>query len=408
MGFFDRFKKKQVVPPRKRTLFWRDAETVYTKEFEDRAKTAAEQALHYQKSLYTLFTTIPFAALEKAQFEKNNPRYAAVNMSKASYLTKLSTLTKNIPLPVQGQKQAQEFYERAKQAAAEIKNTTPKQAAALSTFFPKESKPVIEQLRKIDAALKAYQAFLKDEGKVMTFLADLSRVSRTLNTLFNEEATLQSRKGPLQDKRTHIEHDQSQAARALEQLHESPEWTLLEEREQDMETLERELLQKKHQIIGELAPLKRPLKKAKHVTTSRVWDQFLADPFNTFLTEDLDLTPIIALIENGELTLKPTEVQRIQNLHEKHAELAELRKEYQTLLATLQEKKNQTSELPHQERELEDQARLLQDRLRGHDQEARSLEISIERTKTAIQKSKQELHTLISTYTKEDITLEDT
>lgn len=417
MGFLDIFRKKkeQAVEqkPETRSLPYKEVGMFYGKKLAPQLEEAENKTRQFQNGITLLFQSIPLQPLEKASFEKEDKRYAAMNMAKASYVTKIKSLLRSLPSTGESYGDIQQFQKQAGAIISDIQNTTPKQAAALSMFFKKESEEIVQKIKEAKTRMTEFSSFLNSKGRVMSFLSDLQEKEAILSTLFEKQQTLQSRESTLLRETNTLEGEKMNLEAELKSLQRTREWKEMESLSEDVERLERDVLSHQYKIEGELSPLKRPLKKTKHVLGGKRFDRFISSPLTAFMSENGEvrlqeiLISTLTLAEEGKLSLKESEKQKLIALQEREEILKSLKEDSIALVHELEEKKRRKEgfALPKERKQKEERIKQLESSIQQMKNTARLVKKNLEHTQKKIHEQKKEIEDSIFKQTSDTITI---
>jgi DNA repair exonuclease SbcCD ATPase subunit len=378
----------------------------YREKLASRILYAERKGMEYRKSISRLFGSLPTGPLESAVFEEGDKRYAAVNMAKDSYVTKMKSLAAS--LPAGGS--SRDFHEQAEAILSEIKNTTPKQAMALSNFFKKESEAVIQKLKEIETAVSGLGLFLSSDGKVVDFMSSLERDAGEIVSLLENENALRKRLKHLAEEAEKLAEERERANSELKELLGGEEWQEAEREGRFVERLEREINELRYNIGGELSSLKRPLKKAKHIMESPLLGRFISNPFVAFISgEGLGkvLGMLAGLMEDGRISLKEKERQKVLSMQGRLEELERMKEAYKMLEAELEVKRRgkEMSAISKRKGRLEEKIRAFEAQINSRRKEMETVKKRLSGLEEEAAMKRKKLEEFIKKSTGDDITL---
>jgi len=410
MGFLNLFRKKKEPearepeqPSEEREINLKELEDFCRQKLAGRLQGSEKKARDFQARILALFNSIPLNLLESAVFESGDKRYAAVNMSKDSYVTRIKTLLSSLPPAGEGYQGFLDFRKQAGSILSEMKNTTPKQMMALSNYFKKESRAVIEKIKEIDSELESFKSFMLSGGKDIKFAHTLGSENKIIFELLEKQKALQKSSQGIAKQSASVSEAKKEKEQQLQKLISSSEWNEMEALSEEIEKLESQAFALKSRIQGELAPLKRPLKKAKHILGSRSLDSFISSPFKELMSENGEkrlqeiLGTMTGLIDDGKLTLKEKEKQKLLGLRAGLEGLESQKEKHKSLVLMMQEKrkKKESSALPLERNRLEEKAESLGAELVSLKSQAEKSKKSLETLEKEVSLKKASLEELV-------------
>lgn len=410
MSFLDRFRKKQPPPPEERSLSLEEVKSFYSSKYSSLLSKQEEVFREFRTVTLETLATFPLDPLDQATFSGEKRLAATVNMAKATFLTKIRPLVTNHSLA--NILNPAVFKEETARLVEEIKNANPKQSLALSHYFKNESAQLVAALKTIDSSLSSYSHFMENEGVPLSLLEAVDRALSDAQQQADRARALEKEKHILTEEHERLNKELKEAEADLSRLVEGEEWKALESREEMLASLEQQRESLEFKIRGELAILKRPLKKAKHtVGKAPGIDSFISEPFTAFLAENGEaalqtiMTTTLQLVEEGKLSLKGTENEKLHALDLET--LSILKNDYQQLLAKKQEGEQTLKEslLPDQKEKISTAISLLKEKVREKTKELDSVNKRITSLQQESSKTKTTLEKTITATTGDKITV---
>lgn len=362
MGFLDIFRKdKKISEPQEeeeRTeeqvlatdeiLEWMD------REFKKKLDRAGSRANEIQKNVMDGFSRLrdSVGVLEKASFEKQDRRYAAVNMVKDSFVKRTQSLINNVR-GIQDNMNyimLKNFHSNASRVVNELKNLSPKQMIMISNYFKKECSDVISKMRWVEENVKSLGNFLDSDARVMRMVQDVGTSVEKQGKWLGELKSIEKRGLELQGKLRDLKSFRIEKESELKELLKSREWKELEGTRKEIEGIRKEMSDIENRVNEEISSVKRPFKKLKHVLGAEMKAKSFPDnPFRELVIKDREnwLRSILDSIRNssesGEITLKPRERERVLDLMKRlESEIPGFKERYMKLADSIKEKEKKS------------------------------------------------------------------
>lgn len=340
MSFLNLFRKKTVEPEKvveDVSVDFNNLVSFYNEKLSEDIKNSSETAKDLQKRIVSLFGSIPIKDLERSSFESSDKKYAAVNMTKNTYVSKINGLITSVPSPGSSYLEILSFYQKSNDIIKEMKDTTPKQMMSLSNFFKKQIQPVIEHIKKIDLALSELKKLL-DNSK-MKVIHDLDNYSKSILELLEKANQVDSKKSSVDKEISSLVLEKESKQNDLENVLNSDQWEKIKSVQESIKNSENELFSLKINIQEKLNPLKRPLKKAAHLgnkdLVSSLFKTFMSDSGSAQLNESLE--KIKYLVKENRLSLKDKEKQKLFSIDPN--ELNQLKSSYHSIEKSINDNK---------------------------------------------------------------------
>lgn len=334
MGFLNIFRKRKEKPEPQETeqrteesvlatdeiLEWMD------KEFREKLDRAHSKASEIQNSVMDGFSRLrdSVSILEKASFEKQDRRYAAVNMVKDSFVKRTYSLINNVR-KIQGDLNytgLKDFHSATSRVVNKLKNLSPKQMVMLSSYFKKECNNVISKMRRVEDDVKSLGGFLESDARVMRMIQDVNMSVLKQGELLRELNSIGKRGDEIRNKLDDLKGVKKEKESGLQRLLKSREWRELESIKEKTERIRQEMSDIENRVNEKISSVKRPFKKLKHVldaeTTTK--ESFPDNPFREVIMRDREnwlkntLDSIRDFSESGRIALKPSEKKRVLDL----------------------------------------------------------------------------------------------
>lgn len=408
MGFFDRFKK--IEAPQKqdaKDISLMEVEDFYQKKFSQSVQDSEGKIRQLQTEILSHFRSLPLQQLENARFEKDDKRYAAVNMAKNTYVTKLKSLLSSLPQPGSEYAGYGEFLRKANSLVQEMKNASPKQAISMSTFFKSESEGIVMKVKQIDTLIQEMQGILSP-GNSLEYLFLLSERKKSILSLSEKQILLKKRLQEKENERKTFEEEKMSVDDEFQKFL-SGSWKESEQLDDSIKNLEAKMQQIQYMLEGEFAVLRRPLKKAKHLLKESVSSGVGQSSFLAFMENPQSIQQAISLLqalsEKKKISLKEHESQKIVALAKRGGELDALKGSYIALQKQVEDKKSQqeSSSVKKQKKSLEEKSQFLTTRMQALENDLENLKRSNVNIKQEALSKRKDLEEFIKKQTGDDI-----
>lgn len=408
MGFLDAFRKKRPMEekqPEARAVAFEEIADLYKNALSATLQKAEGRSRELQSSVTLLFSSLPSSALKTASFEAQDRRYAAVNMAKDTYVTRLKALLGSLPPEGSTYEALVEFHQACAKILEDIKSVSPKQGMILSHVFPKETKAIILHIKQVESGLSSLQKFILSEGKVLELIHVLEKLGKEHKSLLAQRERLKEREKILSNEWAETTQKRERERGRIHSLLEGQEWKERERAKERAAILEKELRDLEDKIQGELIPLERLLRKAKHVEEKeKSLEHFLSDPFHAFMEDNgrKRLHDILSLTgrldQEGRITLKESERERLATTRESldSGQLAKLKEAHGLLMKEKRSRSNPLGQqLDAEKGSLEDSLEALATSLGNLQNEAEKLKRDREAVEKEIVLRKREAERII-------------
>jgi predicted nucleic acid-binding Zn-ribbon protein len=305
----------------------------------------------------------------RKEIEKRNMR----TFGRAKALNKLAKLFlerfQQIKVPEKpSYREFEEFVKNAREAFGvtdiDVRNWFPR----ISPFFILDRGKFARVFEKAKESLKELNDFLTKEYVKTKILEDTFRLIEDIGTLEAQLTALNNQMKKIEDERAKFERETVEVQQKMAGLIEKAELSQLKEIDVEMENLRRE-------VESHLRHLQKPFVKLQSLALHgegsgltpeelKKLNQYLADPFEAFSTEDADypilrqiLRKVLGLMSNGKLKLKQDKERKakqaieeilkgnsLASLHKKCVD-ARLQKNQLSTSAALMETRTELSKL---------------------------------------------------------------
>lgn len=308
MGLFDRFKKKPVV---EKTLALDQVIPWYREVFGDAIPQGEAKARDLQTVLMEHFRSVPLNSLKQATFEEKDRRFAAVNMTKMTYVRRIETALQNLPIPGNDLAGYRAFRTAAHQILETLVKSNRKESVSLSQFFPKETAALINHFKIIRNSLTALDACLDSEA--MGVFSGIEEKVHAIFALEKEQQENQDQFSQLKNNAERLTTRITEAEGELAAFLARDEWNQRAALEQERADKERLHATHRATIRESLGLLQRPTKKLFHATGDKTVARVLDDA-ETWYLEGGDAAALLGQLETMEL--KESEKQKVVQARE--------------------------------------------------------------------------------------------
>ena len=142
---------------------------------------------------------------------------------------------------------------------------------SISNFFKKESENIIQKLKDIDSEITSLESFITSEGKYLGFIHSIEKQKNDMLEIIEKEKQLLEKKEISIKEVSKTTSLLNEKKLILKKFLEDKRWVEMESITDEIENLENEIFSLKYKIQAELAPIKRPFKKTKHVLTTMLF-----------------------------------------------------------------------------------------------------------------------------------------
>ncbi len=330
MGFLNIFKKREEplpeLPPADIRL-----SGLYEwlgQELSEKIQSARRKAGEIQEGIARDFGQLGDSAkrLGKAEFEARDKAYAAVNSVKNTFANRAQSLAGKCPAPVQDSYSGvAEFRERAGDLLRGLMEINPRQGMILSSYFKRESAPLMAGIKKISGSLEGLQRLLDYEGRPLFVLEEAGRVSREIGRRLENLRNLDKREREIEGEIRALKEALSRREKELGGVLKDPGWRELEKAKREGVDLEARASDLRFRLGEELSSAKRPLKKYLHLKSGELsredrnfLERFVKSPLKAVMSGRTGQLNSHLLTLKGmvgrEINLKDKEVQKLEEL----------------------------------------------------------------------------------------------
>lgn len=332
MGFFDFIRKKQEVPHpseerQKAEIPFREIGAWFRGNFNEDVQGSREKAREICSETVSSFreTSKNLIRLEKARFMEGNKTYAAVNMSKDTFVKKARVIIRGLDrVPDTDYPSLSEFHAKARGALSSLNSISLKQAVFLSNYFREEGTPLIESIKSIQQSLDSFDRFLLDEGKVLFLENEISNASREYSGLVERKGIAEEAVRKKEDDMNALKQSVVEKRDMIRKIEGSAEYRGFVNAQEEEASLLENMESLEAEINSELSGLARPLKKIRHLSEKGRPEAAFTDlpenPFKEIIlagSEALLVRAIEGIKEahsDGRIQLKGAELSRAENL----------------------------------------------------------------------------------------------
>ena len=285
--------------------------------------------------------------LEGARFEGEEKVGAVVNMTKDLFVKRVHNLVNSIQA-YQGRpvdfRVLRDFEQASAEALSDMSSITPKQAFLLSTYFPKESSPVIEKIKETQEKVSVMREFLEAEGETIQLAHSIksrkeqqSLLKLKLSTVEKEESGIEMR---IRDLRNRSEKNLAEIE-GIVKGHEYEQYNSLAEQ---VEKARKKSSAIKEKVTAELTSVQRPLKKLEYLAgkgypmekeEEQVLEGLINRPFETLeKNQESRIRDMLLLARKAyfeeRMSLKDSERERLDDMISRlDSDMKELKAAYQ-------------------------------------------------------------------------------
>lgn len=329
LGFLRREKKEEPqseLPPADVSLSGLSA--WLEEELSEKASSARKRSGDLQEKIASGFEGVRESAekLGKAEFERGDKVYAAVNSVKNTFANRVQSLLGKSPSPALSSYSGMiEFLKRSGDLLRELMSISPRQGAIIANYFKREGSAVIGGARNLNNLVEEFQRFLDYEGKSLFILEETGRIAREIGEGLESLRELEMRQSEIRGGIQGLKKELSKREENLHVISKDSRWKNLEKARKEKETLEGRAMDLKFRIGEELSSAKRPLKKYLHLKAGELGredrdflERFVKSPLKTIMAGGLEqlkphLLEIKDMVGKG-INLKEKEIQKLYEL----------------------------------------------------------------------------------------------
>lgn len=282
--------------------------------------------------------------LGSASFDPHDKTYAAVNMTKDTFVNKsVASLNTIRPCDAKDYGKLIAFKESVERALNSVKNATPKQALLISNYFKEQGADIVKGVREAEKALAQLSGFLEGEGLLLKKVMEAKESAALLARLDFECRTMQLELGRISGLLSSLEPSISSKKTELESFTQSEEWKAYSAALEKLSEIGKQMKGIEQEANNRLSVLRRPMKKLSHEKGTAALPD---NPFSDILLGGGDVQNIIRMVdeaaEAGEIDLKPSERERIIALKDSADEITGLMDSYNRLMSQREETSKST------------------------------------------------------------------
>ncbi|MBL7206333.1 MAG: hypothetical protein ISS36_01900 [Candidatus Aenigmarchaeota archaeon] len=316
---------------------WLDKEL--SQSIEEIKSKAKESYDSIKESVLEMKT--PIGNLRNAEFG-NKKEFAMVNMAKDGFVKKANNVLTGFPsLKTIDYRSLKEFYEKSASLVADLKNIPPKQSILTRKYFPRETAEIINSLKLVDKNLTSLNIFLSEDAKIWNKKEILENKLEKQKEFEIRIKKMENEKIILEEKIKSLDKELLKNQTGLKDIEESREYKKYQEMKIHNNETKLKMESIKNNLIVEITSIRRPLKKIRHDHKNSLLDQAISRPFSIIIeNREDDLIDILRELM-GKESLKEKEKSKLNKFIEKIPEIRESKKEYFELKEIRNQKKDE-------------------------------------------------------------------
>lgn len=400
MGFLGFLKKKEArpaeEPAREETASIDSIGSWFEQRFGDRLEAAGKKGSGMLSDIASRLDSLKgfSKALEKAEFESGDKRYAAVNMIKDDYAKKLKRASAcACGRPSGDYASLKEFHSSATSAVSDLFSIGPRQSILLSRYFSSDMKGVVEEIKGIKEMLGTMGEFLSGDGRLLWLSSELRSLLDAREDSRKRMEEVRKRLEDSERKSGELSGKIASKEAELREFENSGDWKAHLSLKEAVGSAESRLAALEEEVSSALSVARRPLKKLRHKGDQK---SSASGSFEEFSSNPSALSSAISRALESDIGLKGKEKEKLRDLASRLGELERKAEEHRKLSGTLSEKRAELSRSPAQEKKeslwssLEDM-HTRKERLESDAEKDRKLLAQLEEEHQAFGKKAQEL-----------------
>ena len=319
MGLFDFMRQRHAVTGRGEEEM-EALEEIHVKQVQEKVREVgrrAEEAEHlYRERSASIKRQAEelrraLGGLEKASLAADPRLASSVMMAKEAFIKRaLASLSLHYPETF-ALRSLQAFSDELQDMLHYFSAVSPKQLYYLANYFREPSREVIQAVRGLEEAVRAFSAFLEDEGKVLGAVEELRGKAGGLAEKALAREKLEAAEGKLRKELEQLEGKQSQAEEDVKLFMSSKEWKEIEKMKQDREELLQDQEALRQEVRQAASACEKALEKALHGSAFRM----PTDLFEAVVNRQGGvMKDLVQRALKRQDRLKPAEVKKLQAL----------------------------------------------------------------------------------------------